>query len=126
MRGDPVGLPGPFRTLVVSSPNLFRDLRFREKLLDLWRTSGALSPVVEASGTLVEAMDDYRGKGRLWRNGQVLWIKPPYQATQVKWKEMQQVIAPYTSLGYRKFLPNTLTPASMLTSPTGLEKILKN
>ena len=86
--------PGPFRRVVVSSPNLFRDVEFRSRLQRMWSVSGQPpSPRLEASGTMAEGLGGggYRGERRLWRRGDVLWIAPPYNSVQAKWKDMPQV-----------------------------------
>ena len=49
--------PGPFRRVVVSSPNLFRDVEFQRRLQRMWSVSGQPpSPRLEASGTMAEGL----------------------------------------------------------------------
>ncbi len=48
---------GPFRRVVVSSPNLFRDVEFQRRLQRMWSVSGQPpSPRLEASGTMAEGL----------------------------------------------------------------------
>ena len=84
------------QTLVATSPNLFRDVDFRRELLVAWSppspSSSSSSAAAEASATMVAAMDNYGGRGRLRKRERckALWVSPPYERVQDQWNEMNQ------------------------------------